>query len=177
MTDDKFVAPAFSEENKRLADLNRVDPIDEVMPHQELVPHVWLSSAPDAGVQLGFAPEDTGFSLRMATVGRSPWVSLSYDVTFEVLREGRYLGVLAHLSSKGFVAYRACLRLLDTAGGFRDVFSEDYTTSAGGTRTLLSHIPIPVDDLGGRDGAEVHLFFQGDSFEARFEGLETVLMR
>ncbi|SFU17906.1 hypothetical protein [Sedimentitalea nanhaiensis] len=167
---------AFQAENDRLADLANREAIERAAPHQDLVPQVWLSSQPDAGAELSFAPAETGFALRMDTAGRSPWVSLSWAIDFETLRDGRYVGVIAQVVSDGFFAIRPCLRLL-RAAEFHDSFAAQHMASSGGAHLLQSHIPIPPDAMGDSHGAEIHLFFSGDAFSVRFDRLETVLMR
>ncbi|MBK0329298.1 hypothetical protein I5535_18645 [Rhodobacteraceae bacterium F11138] len=167
---------AFQAENERLAELANRDAVERAAPHQDLVPQIWLSSQPDAGAELSFAPAGTGFALRMDTAGHSPWVSLSWTIDFETLRAGRYVGMIAQVVSDGFFAARPCLRLL-RKDAFHDTFAPQHMASSGGAHLLQSHIPIPPDVMGDSHGAEIHLFFSGNTFSVRFDRLETLLMR
>lgn len=170
-------SPAFEAENARLAGLATHEAVDRAAPRQDLGPHVWLSSQPDAGTELGFAPADEGgFMLRMDTAGQSGWVSLSWTIGFDTLRTGRYVGLIAQVVSDGLFAFRPCLRLLQ-AGGFRDTFAPRHMASSGGAHLLQGHIPIPHELIPDSHGAEIHLFFSGDAFAARIERMETLLMR
>ncbi|WP_380995974.1 hypothetical protein [Sedimentitalea sp. HM32M-2] len=171
--------PAFPAENDRLAALAGRDPIAHAAAHQELGPHVWLSSQAEAGTELSFAPagaSETGFLLRMDTAGRSPWVSLSWAIDVETLRQGRYVGLICQVVSDGFFAFRPCLRLLQ-AQGFHDHFAPQHMAASGGAHLLQGHVEIPQAQLDDCQRAEIHLFFSGDAFAARFERLETLLMR
>ncbi|MEP3334408.1 hypothetical protein [Sedimentitalea sp.] len=168
--------PAFETENARLAALADHDAVDLATPHQDLGPHIWLSSQPDSGARLGFAPTEGGFLLRMETAGQSPWVSLSYSLDFATVQSGRYVGLILQVVSDGLFAFRPCLRLLKDEG-YRDVFADQHMASSGGAHLLQGHIAIPQDQIADSRGAELHLFFSGDAFEARIERMETVLMR
>ena len=166
----------FAAENERLARLAQCQPVALAGSHHVLTEGVWLSSEPEKGAELAVLPSGTGFTLALATVGKSRWISLSFTLPIETLRSGRYFCLLVRAASDAFLSYRPALRYLLAGGGFQDNFARDYMVSSGGEKEQLSYILIDPDAAARSQAAEAHLFFQGANFRADFRSIEAFLI-
>ena len=166
----------FAAVNEQLARLAQSVPVTEAGPHHGLTDGVWLSSEPEKGAKLSVLPSDTGFTLDLATVGKSRWIALALTLPLETLRSGRYFCLLVRATSEAFMSYRPSLRYLLAGGGFQDSFARDYMVSSGGEKEQLSYIPIDQDAAARSQGVEAHLFFQGSNFRADFRSIEALLI-
>ena len=166
----------FKHENTRFAEAVKTMTAGEtVTPHHVVGEGLWFSLEPDKGAQMEIGAGESGMKLHLQDAGRARWLSLSFDIAREGLKNGPYLGLLITTASEGLFSYRPCLRYL-MAEGFVDQFAEDYVLSTGGETTRLSHIPIDPETLDTALGAEVHIFFQGQEFEAELIRLEAFIL-
>ena len=165
----------FVAENARLAGLSGCEAVPQASATQGLADGIWLSTEPDSGAELAFEPRKTGFALTLTTVGKSHWVSLSFRLSIDTLRTGRYLCFLIRTTSHGFLSYRPCLRFL-RENGFTDHFARDYMVSSDGESEQLSYIAIDRARQAQANAAEVHLFFQGSNFRTEIHSIEALLI-
>lgn len=175
------LAPAprpFAAENAALAALGAIKPVRRVRPLHALSEHIWLNYADEADVVATVEPgaEGQGFILRLEERDTSPWFSMFWDIDLATVQGGRYVGLLTTIRSPGFLCYRPCLRLLMPEDAMRDIFPREYVVSSGGEAEQLSMMRIDPHLAAGAIGAQMQLFFQGDSFTAEIRRAETVLV-
>ena len=165
----------FALENQRLASLAGLEPVASIGALHPLTEGVWLSFEADKGVEMSILPSDTGFALEMADVGSAHWVSLSFALSAEAVRSGRYVAFVVRAASEGFLSYRPYLRYLHEEG-FTDQPARDFMVSSGGEKEQLCPMKIDQDALERSHAVEAHFFFQGSNFRADFRSIEVVLI-
>lgn len=169
-------AQSFSHENKSLSGLfSTVEPIQTPTPHQNLVPGVWLDFEGDKGTVLSVGPgaEGKGLRISMEEIGDSRWVSFSYKLSGEALRDARYFGILMETSSEGFASFRPCLRYL-SADGLNDRFARETVVLSGADQEDLVFIRLDQDLLRLARQIEVHFFFEGRNFDVTLNSIENL---
>ncbi len=145
--------------------------------HRDLGPALWLSCDPAGRAEMTCRSSDgdAGILLRLEAGDSGAWAALGMRLPVEVLRKGRYLGLLVRLQTGDVFSFTPSLRYF-MSEGINDVSAPVPVILAGGPREHLSYIPIDSDLLEQASGCELNLFFHSDSFVAHFSAIEPLLI-
>lgn len=83
---------------------------------------------------------------------------------------------MLRMESPSFLSCRPCLRFIRGEGNFQDAFAREYLVSSGGMAEHFTSIPIGRSLADAAVAAEMHLFFQGSAFSARFFELSLAVL-
>lgn len=159
----------------RIAALFSGAPHEVVAGHADLAEGIWISTDPEGQGRIALAPADGHIVLTLAGGDSGRWCSLGLRLPAEALAPARYLGLLVALRSADFIAYAPTLRYNLHEGGMRDVTAAP-AVMAGGTREILSHVPVDPALLAESRDCEFNLFFDTDAFSADLLRLEPLLI-
>ncbi|PCH75605.1 MAG: hypothetical protein COC12_00225 [Rhodobacteraceae bacterium] len=144
--------------------------------HYDLGPDLWLSADPAGQAVMGHVPCEGGVRLSLEAGDSGAWVCLGMRLPVEILRNGRYLGLLVEARAESLLSFTPTLRYFPKGGGLQDVPVPAPVLLAGGAHEHLSYIPIDPERLEAAWGCELNLFFHNDVFTADFSRIEPLLI-
>lgn len=144
--------------------------------HQDIGADLWLSSDPAGRAVMTYAPCEGGFRLALESGDSGVWTCLGMRLSPEVLRGGRYMGLLVALHSENLITFTPTLRYFFAEGGLQDAGAAAPVVMAGGARECLAYIPLDPALLERAAACELNLFFHTDTFVAEFSKIEPLLI-
>lgn len=169
-------APAFAALCDALAALSHTPRHEVTAGHLDIGPGLWLSCDPGGRARMSLAGGD-GFTLELERGDSGRWACLGLRLDPEILRGGRYLGVLIEARCQGSAVINPVLRYLPARGPHHDTGPDLPMVMAPGPQSCLRHIAIAPDRLADIRDSELNLFFQTDRAELHITKLEPLLMR
>ena len=173
---DMPAAPAFPGLSDQINALQGMAQATVTGGHHDLGPDLWLSSDPAGQTVMSCGPGEHGVRLTLEAGDSGAWACLGMRLPPEVLRRGRYLGLLLDVRAEGVISFTPTLRYFLADGGMHDEAAPMPVLLAGGARTHLSHIPLDPDRAQQARGCELNLFFSSDAFAAEFAKIEPLLI-
>lgn len=177
--DDMQTTPdnrAFGALLDALAALRDADGARITAGHLDLGPGLWLSCDPQGQTEMECQPAGAGFRLRIDGGDSGKWTCLGLHLPVDILRRGRYLGLLVEADTPGMVSFTPRLRYFLEGGDQQDAGPPMPVLLPGGRREQLCHIPVDPALLGRATGCELNLFFHNDTLQGEFFRLEPLLI-
>ncbi|SIT18881.1 hypothetical protein [Paracoccus saliphilus] len=163
----------FGEINNSLEEALKADQIPQPEKRMEIYTNVWVDIDPSGETELEISREEKGLRFYMIDRGGASWLTLSYPLPVEVVRDLKYVVISIAGVSRGISVLRPHIRYINK-DGFIDKQATSLAIFPGGANDNLTSFTVSDDLAATADHIEVLYFIDGEHFDLEISSIKNV---